>query len=182
MNQAHEFSRNDCWKRSECPLSSTQMSTGNSSTLNLFIFFQAFFPSPSIEAGKLVSLSNSPSPSSCPIPLPQIIWFPQLAAVPPITCSLLHGPTLSFSCCVLLYSLKVSLPLIYPHMVPSSYYFLMIFLKCKIIRNETETTSYKTNSVNLKTDKLSQTMTWQEKLPQAQTGLTQAISGLYIPR
>ena len=158
------------------------MSTGNSSTLNLFIFFQAFFPSPSIEAGKLVSLSNSPSPSSCPIPLPQIIWFPQLAAVPPITCSLLHGPTLSFSCCVLLYSLKVSLPLIYPHMVPSSYYFLMIFLKCKIIRNETETTSYKTNSVNLKTDKLSQTMTWQEKLPQAQTGLTQAISGLYIPR
>ena len=150
-------------------------------------FSRLFFPSASIEAGKLVSLSNSPSPSFCPIPLPQIIWFPQLAAVPlyyssPITCSLLHGSTLSFSCCVLLYNLKVSLPLIYPHMIPSSYYFLMIFLKCKIIRNETETTSYKTNSVNLKTDKLSQTMTWQEKLPQAQIGLTQAISGLYIPR
>lgn len=50
------------------------------------------------------------------------------------------------------------------------------------MRNETETTIYKTNSVNLKTDKLSQTTTWQEKLPQAQIGLTQAISGLYIPR
>ena len=161
------------------------MSTGNSSTLNLFIFFQAFFPSPSIEAGRRVSLPNFPSLSSCPIPLPQIIWFPQLATVAlyySVTCSLLHGSTLSFRCCVLLYSLKVSLPLVYPHMIPSSYYFLMIFLKCKIMRNETETTIYKTNSVNLKTDKLSQTTTWQEKLPQAQFGLTQAISGLYIPR
>lgn len=172
---------------SECPRSSTQMSTGNSSTLNLFIFFQAFFPSPSIEAGRRVSLPNSPSLSSCPIPLPQIIWFPQLATValyysPAITCSLLHGSALSLRCCVLLYSLKVSLPFICPHMIPFSYYFLMIFLKFKIMRNETETTIYKTNSVNLKTDKLSQTTTWQEKLPQAQIGLTQAISGLYIPR
>ena len=172
---------------SECPRSSTQMSTGNSSTLNLFIFFQAFFPSPSIEAGRRVSLPNSPSLSSCPIPLPQIIWFPQLATVAlyyssAVTCSLLHGSTLSLRCCVLLYSLKVSLPFICPHMIPFSYYFLMIFLKFKIMRNETETTIYKTNSVNLKTDKLSQTTTWQEKLPQAQIGLTQAISGLYIPR
>ena len=172
---------------SECPRSSTQMSTGNSSTLNLFIFFQAFFPSPSIEAGRRVSLPNSPSLSSCPIPLPQIIWFPQLATValyysPAVTCSLLHGSALSLRCCVLLYSLKVSLPFICPHMIPFSYYFLMIFLKFKIMRNETETTIYKTNSVNLKTDKLSQTTTWQEKLPQAQIGLTQAISGLYIPR
>ena len=140
------------------------MSTGNSSTLNLFIFFQAFFPSPSIEAGRRVSLPNSPSLSSCPIPLPQIIWFPQLATValyysPAITCSLLHGSALSLRCCVLLYSLKVSLPFICPHMIPFSYYFLMIFLKFKIMRNETETTIYKTNSVNLKTDKLSQTTT-----------------------
>lgn len=161
------------------------MSTGNNSTLNLFIFFQVFFPSPSIKAGRRVSLPNSPSLSSCPIPLPQIIWFPQLATVAlyyssPVTCSLLHGSTLSLMCHVLLYSLKVSLPLIYPYVIFSSYYFLVIFLKCKIMRNETETTIYKINSVNLKTDKLSQTMTWHEKLPQAQTGLTQAISGLYI--
>ena len=124
----------------------------------------AFFPSPSIEAGRRVSLPNFPSLSSCPIPLPQIIWFPQLAIVAlyyssPVTCSLLHGSTLSFRCCVLLYSLKVSLPLVYPHMIPSSYYFLKIFLKCKRMRNETENTINKTNSVNLKTDKLSQTTT-----------------------
>lgn len=152
-----------------------------------YLYFSKFFlPSPSIEAGRLVSLPNYPSLLSCPLPLPQIIWFPQLATVPlyyssTITCSLLHGSTLSFRCCVLLYNLKVSLPLIYPRMIPSSY-FLMIFLKCKIMRNETENTIYKTDSVNLKTDKLSQTMTWHEKLPQVQIALTEAISGLHIPR
>ena len=119
----------------ECPLSSTQMSTGNKSTLNLFMFFQTYFSPP--HSSKL-ALPNFPSLLSCPIPLSKIIWFSQLATVPlhyssPITCSLLHGSTLSCRCCALLDNIKVYLSLIYPHMIPSSHYFLMIFLKYKII-------------------------------------------------